>query len=63
MPPWAQAGLNYDKLPSSPYPILPPPKIYFSRAQSRAMLPSSSSTNTETDTVMSNAQDYDDEGE
>ncbi|KAG8921987.1 hypothetical protein FRC00_007969, partial [Tulasnella sp. 408] len=62
MPPWAKAVLNYDELPSSPYPILPPPKIYFSRAQSRVKLPSSSSTNTETDTVTSNAQD-DDEGE
>ncbi|KAG9041871.1 hypothetical protein FS837_011635 [Tulasnella sp. UAMH 9824] len=60
MPPWTKPVPNYDQLPRSLYP---PPRLYYARARSGVMLSSSSSTNTETDTVMSDVQNYDDEGE
>ncbi|KAG8959665.1 hypothetical protein FRC00_001358 [Tulasnella sp. 408] len=62
MPPWVN-GVWDAALPRSLYPILPPPHPYYAGAQPLAMHRFFSSTKTDSDASMTEAQRYDDEDE
>ncbi|KIO27952.1 hypothetical protein M407DRAFT_7052 [Tulasnella calospora MUT 4182] len=61
MPPWIQPV--HSPLPRSLYPILPPFTPYYARTQPLGMPRSYSTTPTDNDTVMMDAQDCEDDSE
>ncbi|KAG8912462.1 hypothetical protein FRC00_004462, partial [Tulasnella sp. 408] len=62
-PPWVKAVENFDVLPRTLYPILPPPQPYSAGVQPANTSRCSSSVTMAADTVMSHVQQYEDEEE
>ncbi|KAG8936015.1 hypothetical protein FRC00_009976 [Tulasnella sp. 408] len=62
-PPWFKAVEDYDALPRSLYPILPPPHPYYARAHPIVLSRCSSSITTYRDASMMEVQNYEDEDE